>query len=98
MPASYLLNLESTVANGAKARSDYTDLRDRDQMLQGWITVTLSKDVPGIVVGLDTSVSVWGALENAFVQDSHERKFQLTQEMTASIGWIDYNDSRHCLA
>lgn len=54
-------------------------------MLRGWITATLFEDVTGIVVGLDTFVSVWGALQNAFVQDSQEREIQLTQEMTASL-------------
>eukprot|EP00262_Sarcandra_glabra_P021212 TRINITY_DN8834_c0_g1_i2.p1 TRINITY_DN8834_c0_g1~~TRINITY_DN8834_c0_g1_i2.p1 ORF type:complete len:155 (-),score=11.89 TRINITY_DN8834_c0_g1_i2:732-1196(-) len=35
-----------------------------------------------LVVGLETSACVWKALEDAFAQDSWEREFHLTQEMT----------------
>ena len=81
MLESYLLNPESTSANGAKEipNPDYTNWRHSNQMLRGWITCTLSEDVLGTFVGLDTSVCVWGALEKAFVQDPQEREFQLTQ-------------------
>ncbi|XXG63075.1 hypothetical protein AAC387_Pa05g1342 [Persea americana] len=47
IPESSVLNPESTVADGAKVipNLDYTDWRRTDQMLQSWITCTLSEDV-----------------------------------------------------
>ncbi|GKV10013.1 hypothetical protein SLEP1_g21438 [Rubroshorea leprosula] len=53
----------------------YVAWRWSDRLLRGWIIGTLSKEVLGIAVGLNTSSEVWKALEDHFVQSSQEENF-----------------------
>ena len=41
--------------------------RKIDRLVKGWLTATLSKEVLGIVVGLDTAVEVWNALLHTLI-------------------------------
>ncbi|GKV50857.1 hypothetical protein SLEP1_g57540 [Rubroshorea leprosula] len=61
----------------------YATWRRSDRLLRGWITGTLSKEVLGIAVGLETASEVWKALEDHFVQSSQEREFHLMQEISS---------------
>lgn len=53
-----------------------------DRLLRGWIYGTLSEESLGLVIGLDTVHAVWGALQDAYAQDSQEREFTLRQQLT----------------
>ena len=53
-----------------------------DHLVKGWLIATLSEDVLGIVVGLDTSVEVWNALVHAFAQVSNDRRLELKKRLT----------------
>ncbi|GLU17155.1 hypothetical protein SLE2022_335490 [Rubroshorea leprosula] len=78
MPDPKVLSNEKEVPNPI-----YAAWRRSDHLLCGWITGTLSKEVLGIVVGLETSSEVWKALEDHFVQSSQEREFHLMQEISS---------------
>ena len=41
-----------------------------------------SEDALGLVIGLDTVLTVWEALKNAYAQDSQEHEFTLRQQLT----------------
>ena len=56
-----------------ETNSDFLAWKKYDRLLCGWITSTLSEEVLGFVVGLDTSAEVWTALSNSFAQESQER-------------------------
>ena len=56
--------------------------RKSDRLVKGWLTATLSEEVLGIVVGLNTSVEVWNALVHAFAQVSSDRSLALKQRLT----------------
>ncbi|KAF8392129.1 hypothetical protein HHK36_022471 [Tetracentron sinense] len=75
---------EADVADGKKvvANPEYIVWRQTDRLLRGWITGTLSEEVLGLVVGLDTSAEVWQALLDAFSQESQEREFYLQQQLS----------------
>jgi hypothetical protein len=53
--------------------------RKSDPLLRGWITGTLSEEVLGRVVGLQTSAKVWSTLMKLFAHVSMERQFLLMQ-------------------
>ncbi|OMO68813.1 hypothetical protein COLO4_29402 [Corchorus olitorius] len=73
---------------------DFTAWKQSDRLLHGWITGTLSKEVLGLVVGLDTSAAVWQALSDSFAQESQEREFYLQQSLNmhrkGSSSMVDY--------
>ena len=48
-----------------------------DRLLRGWIIGTLTEETLGLVIGLESSHSVWHALKEAYAQDSQEREFTL---------------------
>ncbi|OMO87248.1 hypothetical protein COLO4_20725 [Corchorus olitorius] len=60
---------------------DFTAWKRSDRLLRGWITGTLSEEVLGLVVGLDTSAAVWQAFSDSFAQESQEREFYLQQSL-----------------
>ncbi|KAK2975601.1 hypothetical protein RJ640_010678 [Escallonia rubra] len=55
--------------------------RKSDRLLRGWIIGTLSEEVLGLVVGLDTSAEVWNTLIDSYAYDSKEREFSLCQRL-----------------
>ncbi|KAF8391295.1 hypothetical protein HHK36_023597 [Tetracentron sinense] len=59
----------------------YNLWRRSDRLLRGWITGTLSEEVLGMVVGLETASEVWNTLLNSFAQESQEREFFLLQQL-----------------
>lgn len=61
---------------------DFIKWRKEDCLLRGWIIGTLTEETLGLVIGLDTSHSVWNALKEAYAQDSQEREFTLRQQLT----------------
>ncbi|OMO98846.1 hypothetical protein COLO4_13671 [Corchorus olitorius] len=73
---------EGTDSDGSKANPVFVAWRRSDRLLRGWITSTLSEEVLGLVVGLVSSADVWKALEAAFAQNSQEREFHLTQQLS----------------
>ncbi|OMO81394.1 TMV resistance protein N-like protein [Corchorus olitorius] len=60
----------------------YALWRRSGRLLRGWIIGTLTKEVLGIVVGLESASEVWKALEDHFAQNSQEREFHLLQEIS----------------
>ncbi|GMY38248.1 Zinc finger, CCCH-type [Fagus crenata] len=54
-----------------------------DRLVKGWLIATLSKEVFGIVVGLDTAIEVWNALVHAFARVSSYRSLALKQRLTS---------------
>ncbi|XP_075640273.1 uncharacterized protein LOC142612025 [Castanea sativa] len=60
-----------------------------DRLVKGWLTATLSEEVLGIVVGLNTSVEVWNALVHAFARVSSDRSLALKQRLTSMTRGID---------
>ena len=50
-----------------------------DRLVKGWLIATLSEEVLGIVVGLNTAFEVWNALVHAFVHVSSDRSLALKQ-------------------
>ncbi|GKV51884.1 hypothetical protein SLEP1_g58503 [Rubroshorea leprosula] len=61
---------------------DFAAWKRSDRLLRGWINGTLSEEVLGLAVGLETSAEIWNALEEAFAHSSQEQEFQLNQSMT----------------
>ncbi|KAK2986127.1 hypothetical protein RJ640_024676 [Escallonia rubra] len=55
--------------------------RKSDRLLRGWITGTLSEEVLGLVVGLETSAEVWNTLIDSYAYNSKEREFSLCQRL-----------------
>ena len=49
---------------------DFLKWRKEDRLLRGWIIGTLTEETLGLVIGLDSSQSVWNALKEAYAQDS----------------------------
>ncbi|GLT87989.1 hypothetical protein SLE2022_060360 [Rubroshorea leprosula] len=78
MPDPKVLSNEKDVPNPT-----YAIWRRSNRLLCEWISSTLSKEVLGIAVGLETSSEVWKALEDHFVQSSQEREFHLMQEISS---------------
>ena len=57
--------------------------RKIDRLVKGWLTATLSKEVLGIVVGLDTAVEVKNALVHTFACVSLDQSLALKQRLTS---------------
>ncbi|KAF7142376.1 hypothetical protein RHSIM_Rhsim05G0026100 [Rhododendron simsii] len=82
MPAQYTTsNAEGANVVRKIPNPDYVQWRRSDRLLRGWITGTLSEEVLGLVVGLETSAEVWSALLESFAQASQEREFYLNQKL-----------------
>ncbi|XXG89841.1 hypothetical protein AAC387_Pa12g1748 [Persea americana] len=81
MPAKYLSSSSTEAVGETALNPNFVAWRKSDQLLRGWITGTLSVEVLGLVVGLDTSAEVWKALCAAFASDSEEREFYLQQKL-----------------
>lgn len=60
----------------------YLKWRKQDRLLRRWIIGTLTEEALGLVIGLDSSKSVWDALKEAYAQESQEREFTLRQQLT----------------
>ncbi|ESR41525.1 hypothetical protein CICLE_v10013389mg, partial [Citrus x clementina] len=52
---------------------DYIMWRRSDRLLRGWIVGTLSEEVLGLVVGIETSAAVWKALSEYFARNTKDR-------------------------
>ena len=48
-----------------------------DRLVKGWLIATLSEGVLGIVVGLNTAIKSWNALEHAFARVSTNQSLAL---------------------
>ncbi|KAF3785122.1 hypothetical protein EJ110_NYTH29107 [Nymphaea thermarum] len=75
-PAEFITRNNEFIAN-----IDFLEWKKSDSLLRGWITGTLSEEVLGLVVGLETSKEVWDAFITAFAHESREREFLLTQRL-----------------
>ena len=65
-----------------KLTDEFIAWRKTDRLLRGWIIGTLSKEALGFVVGLDTAHVVWTWLKDSYAEDSQEREFTLSQQIT----------------
>ncbi|KAF3794163.1 hypothetical protein EJ110_NYTH08235 [Nymphaea thermarum] len=81
---SILTSTIEIVENG-EARSvpnpEFLAWKKSDRLLRGWITGSLSEEVLGLVVGLQTSFEVWTALLKVFARESKDREFLLTRKL-----------------
>ncbi|KZV57610.1 hypothetical protein F511_03070 [Dorcoceras hygrometricum] len=71
-----------TTTQSSAATEKITSWRKSDRLLRGWIIGTLSEEALGLAIGQETSKSVWDALKEAYAQDSQEREFTLSQQLT----------------
>ena len=53
-----------------------------NRLVKGWLIATLSKEVLGIVAGLDTVVEFWNALVHTFARVSSDQSLALKQQPT----------------
>nr|CAD1835675.1 unnamed protein product [Ananas comosus var. bracteatus] len=72
----------STSESGATVNNpDYTSWVRTDRLVKSWIVGTLSEEVLGHAVGLQTAAEVWTALTNYFKQSSIAREFDLLAQL-----------------
>uniref|UniRef100_A0A5K0WJW0 Retrotransposon Copia-like N-terminal domain-containing protein n=1 Tax=Nymphaea colorata TaxID=210225 RepID=A0A5K0WJW0_9MAGN len=69
------------IITGSKQEIKPLQWKKLDRLLRGWITGTLTEDVLGLVVGLETTQQVWKTLEEAYALDSQERECCLLQKL-----------------
>ncbi|KAG5241400.1 26S protease regulatory protein [Salix suchowensis] len=81
-PLMYTNITTESEATNKQISKDFLKWRKADRLLRGWIIGTLSEETLGLVIGLDSSQSVWNALKEAYAQDSQEREFNLRQQLT----------------
>ncbi|KAL9460032.1 hypothetical protein AB3S75_003264 [Citrus x aurantiifolia] len=70
-PAEFILKSTieaeaSTTKQESVMNSDYIMWRRSDRLLRGWIIGTLSEEVLGLAVGLETSATIWKVLSEYF--------------------------------
>nr|CAD1838485.1 unnamed protein product [Ananas comosus var. bracteatus] len=72
----------STLESGATVNNpDYTSWVRTDRLVKSWIVGTLSEEVLGHAVGLQTAAEVWTALTNHFKQSSIACEFDLLAQL-----------------
>ena len=57
---------DATHGQDSADHAEFTAWKRSDRLLCGWITSTLSEEVLGLVVGLDSTAEVWQTLESSF--------------------------------
>ena len=67
----------SSTSTTDKPTDEINAWRKSDRLFHGWLIGTLAEEALGLVIGLDTTKSVWDALKEAYAQDSQEREFTL---------------------
>ena len=77
-PAANTTEAENTTP---QLTQEFIAWQKSDRLLRGWIIGTLSEEALGLVIGLDTTLTVWEALKEAYAQDSQEREFTLRQQL-----------------
>nr|POF03287.1 hypothetical protein CFP56_46105 [Quercus suber] len=77
-PSQFIMDAESN----PHPNPAFVKWRKSDRLVKGWLTATISEEVLGIVVGLNTSVEVWNALVHAFARVSSDRSLALKQRLT----------------
>ncbi|KZV21532.1 hypothetical protein F511_14870 [Dorcoceras hygrometricum] len=73
---------ETSITGAQTISEDYLKWRKDDRLLRGWIIGTLTEEALGLVIGLESSQTVWSALKEAYAQESQEREFNLRQQLT----------------
>ena len=73
---------ETSTNEVKKISEEYFKWGKEDHLLRGWIIGTLIEEALGLIIGLESSQSVWNALKEAYAQDSQEREFTLRQQLT----------------
>jgi hypothetical protein len=58
--------------NGPKPNPTFIKWRKTDRLVKGWLTAALSREVLGIVVGLNIVVEVWNPLVHSFAHMSSD--------------------------
>uniref|UniRef100_A0A2N9F121 Reverse transcriptase Ty1/copia-type domain-containing protein n=1 Tax=Fagus sylvatica TaxID=28930 RepID=A0A2N9F121_FAGSY len=88
-PPPQFVVVEESGAQSNKLNPNFIKWRKTDRLVKGWLTATLSEEVFGIVVGLDTAIEVWNALVHAFAHVSSDRTLALKQRLTSMNRGID---------
>ena len=68
---------------GTQTNPAFVKWRKTNCLVKGWLTATLSEEVLGIVVGLNTAFEVWNALVHAFARVSSNQSLALKQRLTS---------------
>ena len=76
---------ETSITETKTFSNEHLKWHKEDRLLCGWIIGTLTKEALGLVIGLESSQSVWNALKEAYAQDSQELEFTLRQQLTYLI-------------
>ena len=82
-PPPQFVTTEESDSQSESLNPSFIKWRKIDRLVKGWLTATLSEEVLGIVVGLDTAVKVWNALVHAFACVSSDRSLALKQRLTS---------------
>lgn len=59
--------------------SEVNDWDERDVLLRTWISGTMTKESMYLIVGCTIAKEMWECLEEAYLQATKEKKFQLKQ-------------------
>ena len=73
---------ETSITETKTFSNEHLKWHKEDCLLCGWIIGTLTKEALGLVIGLESSQSVWNALKEAYAQDSQELEFTLQKQLT----------------
>lgn len=78
-----------------KLTDEFVTWRKAERLLRGWIIGTLSEEALGLVVDINTAHAVWVALKEAYAEDSQEREFTISQQITYLRKEEDQTISEH---
>ena len=84
-PTKFVIQNTDTTDEGNTSSTltkEFIAWQKSDRLLRGWIIGTLSEEVLGLVIGLETASAVWEALKDTYAQNSQEREFTLRQQLT----------------
>ena len=84
-PPQFINNADS----GTQTNPAFVKWRKTNCLVKGWLTATLSEEVLGIAVGLNTAFEVSNALVHAFAHVSSNRSLALKLRPTSITRGID---------
>ena len=74
---------EKTVAveKDAEDSGSVDDWEEKDVLLRSWISGTLTEESMYLIVGYETAKEMWECLEEAYLQATKDKEFQLKQQL-----------------
>ena len=77
------VTIEESNSQSKSLNPSFIKWRKTNHLVKGWLTATLSKEVLGIVAGLDIVVEFWNALVHTFAHVSSDQSLALKQWLTS---------------